>query len=70
MTREALKLALEAYIKAGNGNSTDFYLQSVAYDLAIEALAQTENEPELPDTWDIVSAFEEYEEARKARSQS
>ena len=37
---EALTLALEAYIKAGVGNSTDFVLQGKAYDLAIGALAQ------------------------------
>jgi hypothetical protein len=42
MTKEALKLALEAYIKAGIGNSTDFVLQGAAYDLAVEALAQPE----------------------------
>lgn len=45
MTKEALTLALEAYIKAGAGNSTDFVLQSEAYDLAVEALAQPEQEP-------------------------
>ena len=48
---EALKLALEAYIKAGVGNSTDFVLQGKAYDLAIGALAQpsdsVEQEPEV-----------------------
>jgi len=59
MTREALKLALEAYIKAGNGNSTDFYLQSVAYDLAIEALAQPEQEPV---AWAYVNSDDECEQ--------
>jgi hypothetical protein len=43
---EALKLALEAYIKAGIGNSTDFVLQGKAHDLAVEALAQPEQEPD------------------------
>jgi len=42
---EALKLALEAYIKAGYGNSTDFHLQNVAYAQALQALAQPEQEP-------------------------
>ena len=52
---EALKLALEAYIKAGIGNSTDFILQGKAYDLAIEALAPTsttcEVQPEQKIDW-------------------
>jgi hypothetical protein len=47
MTREVLQQALEAYIKAGNGNSTDFYLQGVAYDLGIEALAEQDAEAHL-----------------------
>jgi len=38
-------LALEAYMKAGIGNSTDFVLQGAAYDLAVEALAQPKYEP-------------------------
>jgi hypothetical protein len=42
MSNETMKLALEAYIKAGIGNSTDFELQKKAHDLAVEALAKQE----------------------------
>ena len=36
-----LRDALLAYQNAGFGNSLDFRLQGVAYDLSVEALAQT-----------------------------
>lgn len=39
-TERALNLALEAYMAAGFGNSTDFALQQKAYDLAVKALAK------------------------------
>jgi hypothetical protein len=46
MSKDAMKLALEAFIAAGFGNSTDFALQSKALDLAVEALAkQDQGEP-------------------------
>lgn len=32
--------ALEKYLKAGFGESTDFYLQGEAYDAAIKAIAK------------------------------
>jgi hypothetical protein len=38
---EAMKLALEAYLQAGIGNSTDFALQKKAHALAVEALKAT-----------------------------
>jgi hypothetical protein len=44
MSKEAMKLALEAFIAADFGNSTDFSLQSKAYDLAVEALAKQEQD--------------------------
>jgi hypothetical protein len=58
MTREVLHQALEAYIKAGNGNSTDFYLQGMAYGLGIEALAKQDAEAHLQ----AVSDFEQLQE--------
>lgn len=32
------RYALELYVKAGFGNSTDFHKQGIAYDAAVEAL--------------------------------
>ena len=80
---EALKLALKYVESTHLGGPDAFEL----LDALREAISQTENETELPDTfgvmfaveravdnghapWDIVSAFEEYEEARKARSEA
>jgi len=42
MSTEAMKVALEAYLQAGIGNSTDFVLQKEAHDLAVEAPAKQE----------------------------
>ena len=54
MSKEAMKLALEAYIKAGIGNSTDFVLQKEAHDLAVEALAKQEQGEPLTMKMDVI----------------
>lgn len=80
---EALKLALKYVESTQFGGPDAFEL----LDALRGSIAQTEHDPELPDTfgvmfaveravenghapWDIVSAFEEYEEARKAKSKA
>lgn len=47
-TIDALVEALEAYERAGFGNSTDFAKQGEAYDKAVEALAQARAEQAEP----------------------